>query len=248
MYSLIIVEDEDEVRNGLVEFLPWEKLGFQVINDFDNGRNALEYCQKNKVDVVLTDIRMPFFSGFDLIRELSGMPDPPLFCIMTAYSDFEYAKEAIRYSVQDYIVKPASFDEISASFSRIRERLDSAGVSIVPSSNDNPLIGRALEIIERKTASCTLASVSAELGVNSSHLSRLFKEKTGENFQSYLIKQKMRIAVSMLESHAGYRNSDIAAATGYSDVQNFCRIFTRYYGVSPQQYRKNYLRGKDAQI
>ena len=247
MYDLIIVEDEDEVRNGLMEFFPWEKLGFHAVAAFDNGRSALEYCLKNRPDVVLTDIRMPFFSGFDLIRELSSQPDPPLFCIMTAYSDFEYAKEAIRYSVQDYIVKPASFDEISTSFRRIRERLDSANVSITPAnSSDNPLIGRALEIIERKTASCTLASVSAELGVNSSHLSRLFKEKTGENFQSYLIKQKMKIAVSMLESRIGYKNSDIAAATGYSDVQNFCRIFTRYFGVSPQQYRKNFLRGSDA--
>ena len=56
----------------------------------------------------------------------------------------------------------------------------------------------------------------------------------------------MRIAQSMLESRVGYRNNDIAAATGYSDVQNFCRIFTRYFGVSPQQYRKNHLRGHDA--
>ena len=199
---------------------------------------------------MLTDIRMSFFSGLDLIRELSAHPDPPLFCIMTAYSDFEYAKEAIRYSVQDYIVKPASLDEISSSFRRIRERLDEASAPVVAAAgeSDNPLISRAMDIIGKKTSTCTLASVSAELGVNSSHLSRLFKEKTGENFQSYLIRQKMNIAVSMLESRAGYRNSDIAEATGYSDVQNFCRIFTRCFGVSPQQYRKNRLRGHDEKV
>ena len=250
MYDLVIVEDEDEVRNGLVEFFPWEKLGFRVAADFDNGRSALDYCLQHRADVVLTDIRMSFFSGLDLIRELSAHPDPPLFCIMTAYSDFEYAKEAIRYSVQDYIVKPASLDEISSSFRRIRERLDEASVPVVAAAgeSDNPLISRAMDIIGKKTSTCTLASVSAELGVNSSHLSRLFKEKTGENFQSYLIRQKMNIAVSMLESRAGYRNSDIAEATGYSDVQNFCRIFTRCFGVSPQQYRKNRLRGHDEKV
>ncbi len=250
MYDLVIVEDEDEVRNGLVEFFPWEKLGFRVAADFDNGRSALDYCLQHRADVVLTDIRMSFFSGLDLIRELSAHPDPPLFCIMTAYSDFEYAKEAIRYSVQDYIVKPASLDEISSSFRRIRERLDEASAPVVAAAgeSDNPLISRAMDIIGKKTSTCTLASVSAELGVNSSHLSRLFKEKTGENFQSYLIRQKMNIAVSMLESRAGYRNSDIAEATGYSDVQNFCRIFTRCFGVSPQQYRKNRLRGHDEKV
>ena len=57
MYDLIIVEDEDEVRNGLMEFFPWEKFGFHAVAAFDNGRAALEYCRKNKVDVVLTDIR-----------------------------------------------------------------------------------------------------------------------------------------------------------------------------------------------
>ena len=250
MYDLVIVEDEDEVRNGLVEFFPWEKLGFRVAADFDNGRSALDYCLQHRADVVLTDIRMSFFSGLDLIRELSAHPDPPLFCIMTAYSDFEYAKEAIRYSVQDYIVKPASLDEISSSFRRIRERLDEASAPVVAAAgeSDNPLISRAMDIIGKKTSTCTLASVSAELGVNSSHLSRLFKEKTGENFQSYLIRQKMNIAVSMLESRAGYRNSDIAEATGYSDVQNFCRIFARCFGVSPQQYRKNRLRGHDEKV
>lgn len=250
MYDLVIVEDEDEVRNGLVEFFPWEKLGFRVAADFDNGRSALDYCLQHRADVVLTDIRMSFFSGLDLIRELSAHPDPPLFCIMTAYSDFEYAKEAIRYSVQDYIVKPASLDEISSSFRRIRERLDEASAPVVAAAgeSDNPLISRAMDIIGKKTSTCTLASVSAELGVNSSHLSRLFKEKTGENFQSYLIRQKMNIAVSMLESRAGYRNSDIAEATGYSDVQNFCRIFTRCFGVSPQQYRKKRLRGHDEKV
>ena len=50
MYDLIIVEDEDEVRNGLMEFFPWEKFGFHAVAAFDNGRAALEYCRKNKVD------------------------------------------------------------------------------------------------------------------------------------------------------------------------------------------------------
>lgn len=247
MYNLVIVEDEDEVRNGLEELFPWEKLGFHVSACFDNGRTALEYCLNNRMDVVLTDIKMPFFSGFDLIKALSSQPDPPLFCIMTAYSDFEYAKRAIRYAVEDYIVKPASFDEISAAFERIKSHLDNANLSASQHSSDNPLVARALEIIDKKTATCSLASVSDELGVNSSHLSRLFKDKTGENFQSYLIKKKMMIAAQMLECKVSYKNSDIATATGYSDVQNFCRVFTKFYGVSPQQYRKQYIRGENAQ-
>ncbi len=247
MYKLVIVEDEDEVRKGLEELFPWEKLGFHVSASFDNARSALEHCLAERTDVVLTDIRMPFFSGFDLIRELSSHPNPPLFCIMSAYSDFEYAKKAIRYGVADYIVKPASFDEISAAFERIRGQLGSADFSVSRYNSDNPLVAHALEIIDKKTATCTLESVSDELGVNSSHLSRLFKEKTGENFQSYLIRKKMMIASHMLECKLSYKNSEIASATGYSDVQNFCRTFTKFYGLSPQQYRKQYLRGENAE-
>jgi two-component system response regulator YesN len=244
MYDLIIIDDETELLEGLSEYFPWESLGFRVAGAFGDCRTALQYCRSRRVDVVLTDIRLPFFSGFDLIRKLKNMEHVPLFCVMSAYSDFEYAKQAIQFGVQDYLVKPSSFEDIEKVFINIRRTLDANTGANIPRQAfcDNPLVNKAMEIIEKKTSSCTLNSIAEELDIHSSYLSRLFKEKIGENFQDYLVRKKMTLAAEMLVGKVGYRNNEIAAALGYQDAQNFCRIFRKHYGVSPQQYRQEHLK------
>ncbi len=241
MYSLVIVDDETELLEGLSQYFPWGKLGFAVEGAFTNARTALQWCKDNATDVVLTDIRMPFMSGLDLIEQLKDLQHPPLFCIMSAYNDFEYAKQAIRYGVMEYLVKPASFEEIEQTFSNIRTQLDGkvlySATTPVAEQSLNPLITQALSIIEKRTSTCSLQSIAEELGINPSYLSRLFKEEKGLNFQDYLLQRKMEIAKTMLGGAFGYKNKEIAKALGYQDTQNFCRTFRKYYGTSPQQMR-----------
>ena len=241
MYSLVIIDDETELLEGLSKYFPWEKIGFSVEGAFSDGRRALAYCKSHSVDVVLTDIRMPFISGLDLIQELHTASKVPLFCVMSAYDSFDYAKQAIAYGVQDYLVKPSSFEDIEKAFLKIRTILD---CNTNTPSNDShtedyaaPII-KALSIIRKRTRSCSLQSIAEELGINSSYLSRLFKEETGQNFQEYLVKTKMEQAELMLMGKIGYKNKEIAKALGYQDTQNFCRTFKNYFGASPQQYRK----------
>jgi len=240
MYSLVIIDDEQEQLNGLATFFPWEKNGFSVTRTFTDGRTALAYLENHQTDVVFTDIRMPFISGLDVIKTLSGKAHTPLFCIMSAYDEFGYAQEAMRYGVQDYLVKPASFDEITSAFAKIRAVLDERQV-IVPTQHphqENPLVNQAIAIMEKRTATASLQDVADELGLNISYLSRLFKEKTGKNFQAFLLELKMSQAEMMLKGDVPYTNTDIAKALGYQDTQNFCRTFKRIHGVSPQSFRK----------
>ncbi len=241
MYTLVIVDDEKELLEGLQNYFPWESVGFSVIGAFTDGRSALAFCRNEKPDVLLTDIRMPFMTGLQLIKELKALPSVPQFCIMSAYDDFTYAKEAISYGVQEYLVKPSSFDEIKKTFEKIREVLDGKTVQINNTSSfdpSNPLIAKTLTIIEKKLSSCTLQNIASELGVTTSYLSRLFKEETNQNFQEYLLSHKMEVAKQMLLSKVGYKNKEIALALGYQDTQNFCRTFRKYWGSSPQQLRK----------
>lgn len=241
MYSLVIIDDETELLEGLSKYFPWEKIGFTVEQSFSDCRSALTYCKSHSVDVVLTDIRMPFISGLDLIQELQRYPRAPLFCVMSAYDSFEYAKRAIAFGVQDYLVKPSSFEDIEKTFLKIRAILDS---NIIMGTNDSntehyaTLITKALSIIRKRARSCSLQSIAGELDINSSYLSRLFKEETGQNFQEYLVQIKMGQADLMLMGEMGYKNKEIAQALGYQDTQNFCRTFKQYFGTSPQQYRK----------
>lgn len=246
MYSLVIVDDEKELLEGLSQYFPWGKLGFTVSGAFSNARSALQWCQDNPTDVLLTDIRMPFMSGLELIEQLKGFSAPPLFCIMSAHNDFEYAKQAIRFGVMEYLVKPASFEEIEQTFLNIRSELD--GKTVYPAQSStanqetNPLITQALSIIEKRTSTCSLQSIAGELGINPSYLSRLFKEVQGLNFQDYLLQCKMQQAKTMLGGTLGYKNKDIAKSLGYQDTQNFCRTFRKYYGTSPQQMRAELIK------
>ncbi|MGE4455171.1 MAG: response regulator [Sphaerochaeta sp.] len=241
MYTLVIVDDETELLEGLTHYFPWESIGFSVSGSFTDARSALAFCKDHHPDVLLSDIRMPFMSGLQLIKELKQFPSPPQFCIMSAYDDFGYAKEAIGYGVLEYLVKPSSFEEIKQTFEKIRHVLDGSTPAMAPSSSfvpSNPLVTKTLAIIEKKLSSCTLQNIASELGVTTSYLSRLFKEETTQNFQEYLLTHKMEVAKQMLTSKVGYKNKEIAEALGYQDTQNFCRTFRKYWGTSPQQLKK----------
>lgn len=240
MYTLVIVDDEKELLEGLSSYFPWESIGFEVVGSFGDGRSALAYCKKERVDVLLTDIRMPFMSGLELIEQLKALPTCPLFCIMSAYNDFEYAKKAISYGVQEYLVKPAAFEEIQATFEKIRHTLDGtvpSAASDTAQDAGNPLVSQTFVIVQKRLSSCTLQNIAGELGVTSSYLSRLFKEETSQNFQDYLLSVKMETARRMLESKIGYKNKEIARALGYQDTQNFCRTFRKCFGKSPQKFK-----------
>lgn len=245
MYSLVIVDDETELLEGLSHYFPWESIGFAVTGSFIDGRTALRFCTHNTPDVVLTDIRMPFMDGLQLLEALTALEPTPLFCVMSAYNDFEYAKRAISYGVQEYLVKPSSFDEIRETFLKIRAILDGSTIPVATHhagpEQTNYLIAQTYAIMEKRIGSCSLQNIASELSITDSYLSRLFKEKTGRNFQEVLLEKKMETARQMLSSRVNYKNKEIAQALGYQDTQNFCRTFQRYWGKSPQKFKKEVL-------
>jgi len=241
LYSLVIVDDEEDVLEGLRDYFPWESVGFSVEKAFLNSQDAIAFCKERRPDVVLTDIRLPVIDGFALISRITeSVSPPPLFCIISAYGDFEYAQRAIRLGVKDYLVKPASFDDVKKVFLGLKKTLDERSSSVLNANPEtsNALVSKAIEIIEKKTGSCSLESISSDLGVNHSYLSRLFKKETGENFQSFLMRKKTDMAKSMLIGSCEYSNAEIAKALGYQDTPNFCRLFKKVTGLSPQRYRK----------
>jgi YesN/AraC family two-component response regulator len=245
MYSLIIVDDEPVVREGLALHFPWEKYGFKVKEVFACPKKTLAFFTRDTADVLLTDIRMPQMSGLDLIRMIKETPDnTTLPCLISAYRDFAYAQEGMSLGVKYYLVKPTSFEEIGNTFQKIKQELDSRHPSPakIPESIlaevKNNTIRQACAIMMAKPESCSLYSIARELDVDASHLSRLFKKETGENFRDRLLRIKMDQAAKMLVSPIHYSNRDISAALGYQDTQNFYRSFSRYYGSTPGEYRR----------
>ncbi len=236
MYSIVVIDDESEHLHGIADFFPFEEEGFFIKGMYEDGKEGLKAIKELMPDVVFTDIMMPEITGLDIAKELAKEPNPPVVCIISAYDDFEYAREALRAGVTEYLTKPTSFDDIRAILRKIKLKLDG---KMVVSDESASLIDKALHIMENDLRNASLKSVADELKINISYLSRLFKEKTGENFQNKLLSIKIEKAKELLSGYERYTNDAIARALGYQDTQNFCRTFKRIVGVSPQSFRKD---------
>lgn len=103
--NVLIVDDDKLARKGLVAIMDWEKYGFEVVGDVQNGRKALEFIRNHPVDIVFTDIDMPEIDGLELMQ-MCGEEFPEIkFVILSVYENFSYAQTAIRMGALDYISK-----------------------------------------------------------------------------------------------------------------------------------------------
>lgn len=125
MYKLFIADDEAIIREGLRCLLDWETLGFTIAGEAANGDAALQFLLSETPDLVLLDIRMPGMSGLDVVRIAREHGYDGKVVILSGYSDFNYARTAIRYGVLSYLTKPIDEDELLEIVSQIRNQLDS---------------------------------------------------------------------------------------------------------------------------
>lgn len=125
MYKLLIVEDEAEVRNGIRNNIDWGSMGFEVIAEAGNGREALDIIENSKPDVVITDITMPIMDGLELSYILKEEYPTIRTIILTGYDDFKFAQRAIKYGVSDYLLKPVLPEDLSKLMLRIKNEIDS---------------------------------------------------------------------------------------------------------------------------
>ncbi len=124
LYKVILVDDEEEVREAIRKRINWEEIGFTVVGTAENGEEALELAETCEPDVVMTDIQMPFMDGITLLKKLKEKIPDLRSVIFSGYDDFEYAKEAIRLESEEYILKPVDAEELRSIFMRIKDRLD----------------------------------------------------------------------------------------------------------------------------
>lgn len=123
MYRLIIVDDEFMMRDGLSNLIKWQDMGFKVDAVLEDGRDAIEWLSENPTDVVLTDLRMTFKSGIDIAKFVYENNLNTKVVIISGYSDFEAAREAICYEVSYYLLKPISVKNIRNAFEKIYNQL-----------------------------------------------------------------------------------------------------------------------------
>ncbi|NDI35089.1 response regulator transcription factor [Chengkuizengella sediminis] len=124
MYTVMIVDDEMYVRKGLRNLIDWESNGYIVIDEAEDGEDALSLIQEINPDLVITDIRMPVIDGLQLIHKVKELKMETNFIIISGYNDFDYAKQAVRYDVHDYILKPIDQEEMTRALLRLGDKIN----------------------------------------------------------------------------------------------------------------------------
>ena len=136
LYRLLIVDDEPIILSGMCQVVNWQDLGFTVAATARDGQEALEIIEREKIDVVFSDVRMPRMTGLELSEYLMEHHPEIKVVILSGYNEFEYAQKAIRHGVFAYILKPSVNEEISETFSALKQEMDTErALSPVPVSS-----------------------------------------------------------------------------------------------------------------
>lgn len=123
-YTVLLVDDEEEVIQVIMRKINWGELGFSVIGFADNGVKALELVEEFQPDVVMTDIKMPYMDGMELSNRVKAQFPATKILLFTGFDEFEYAKEAIHLEVEEYILKPMNSAELTNVFAQLKVKLD----------------------------------------------------------------------------------------------------------------------------
>ena len=138
LYSVIVADDEDELREAVCNMIPWEDYGFRLVGSASNGLDALQMVEECEPDLLLTDIRMPFISGIELARQVREIRPATNIAFLSGYDDFEYAKQAIQYNIISYMLKPLTMEGLSKELQIIRQKIDTQFAMFRQASPQNP--------------------------------------------------------------------------------------------------------------
>lgn len=124
MYTVVVADDEKELRQALIRKVDWNSAGFTVIGEAENGAEALELVERLEPDLLLTDIRMPFLNGIELARQVREVRPATQIAFLSGHDDFSYAQQAIQYNIISYMLKPISSAEMQEELKKIKGRID----------------------------------------------------------------------------------------------------------------------------
>ncbi|HJD26531.1 MAG TPA: response regulator [Candidatus Blautia intestinipullorum] len=124
MYRILLVDDEILVRDAIKENIDWEGLGCELTGICENGQQAAEFVKQHPVDIVLTDILMPYMDGMELSHFLHDNYPDVVIVIFSGFGEFEYAKKAIQYNVSEYLLKPVTAMELTEVINKMKDKVD----------------------------------------------------------------------------------------------------------------------------
>ena len=238
---VLLVDDEIMIREGFKRLFDWEGHDCQVVGEAADGMEALAQIDALWPDIVIMDINIPIMNGLKVIQ-VSRMKHPnTAFVIVSGYDDFSYCREALRLQITDYILKPVNYDEFGTCIDNLKISLFQQRLSTEPEQQEERTItGITRYLQEHLAEEMSLSILAEQFHLNSQYISQLFKSEIGVGFLAYLTNIRMEKAKKLLLS-SSLPIADVAEQSGYGDYRVFTKVFKKAEGITPSQYRRDFL-------
>ncbi len=246
--KILVVEDEQRARMGLVNLI--EEIGgvYKVIGEASNALKALEMIKIQEPDVIFTDIRMPYMDGLEFVRMIRSQHGKSRFVFVTAYAEFDYAKEAITLGVDEFLVKPVIKKDVETVLHKISDLLQYGEQYTWDKEQKlkdhypdiHPLIKDVLDIIESNYASkLNQQEIATRLGISPEYLSYLFSREIGRNFASFIREYRVEMAKDLLRKKIS-DCKEVPYKVGFSDPKYFNKVFREVTEQSVSEFTRKF--------
>lgn len=238
MYKVFLVDDDALILEELINMVPWEDNGFEVIGSAVDALTALKTIPSMPCDVVFCDLKMPGLDGNELIRRLKDAGVKAEFVMISAYDSFESVRGFFQQSGFDYILKPVNNDDIQMVLEGLNARLSRDNpVSSPESLTENPDFNKLISYVNAHFADkITLSLLSREFGFSRNYICTLFQKYFNKSLNLYLTQLRMDHARKLLADKT-ILIKEVAYRSGYTDYYHFFKVFKNHYGISPKEMR-----------
>lgn len=234
--TIVIVEDEFRIRQGLGKLINKVDLGCRVIGEAENGYEGLKMIRDMQPDIVITDIKMPKFNGLEMIEKAQEMGIDCEFVILSGYAEFDYAQQGIHLGIKDYLLKPATISNVKELLTKLmRENMEEEKKDSWSVSYSTVVKDMVTTIEENYGMRLGLDIFAEKYRFTPEYLSNLFAKETGISFSNYLKRIRIEKAKELI-LNTDMKIYEIACSVGYPDPKYFSKVFKEYAGVSAKQY------------
>jgi two-component system response regulator YesN len=250
MWRTLIVDDEQPARASLTKLMAKAAVPFEIVGAAVDGHEGLDAIRELQPDVVISDIGMPVMDGVKLLKTARDEGYDCRFVMLTCMNEFEYARQALEYGASGYLLKLSmDVDGLTEAMEKVnreleqREQLRKAErwfpkkkSSAEPT--DHPAMNKIIRHIEEHYSNeITLKRVAEMISMDASYVSDLFKKKTGQTLIHYVQNRRIQ-AAKMFLAETDLTVGEISRQVGFENDNYFIKIFKRWCGSTPSEYRK----------
>ena len=243
MLKVLIVEDEEMIRKGIVLTVDWAALDCVVVGEAANGVQGLEAARRLEPSLIITDLKMPQMDGIEMLKALRAEGCKAYVIILTAYDHFSYAQSALRQGAVDYLLKPFHDGDLENAITRLQQRMQSGGEQAAPigatrKGDKSKYVLEAMDYISKhyNDPDISVGSVAESLNISEGYLSHTFKKETDYTLLNYITRYRIHKAMELLKD-CRVKVYEVAEQVGYRDIAYFSATFKKYTGISPSEYQ-----------